>query len=242
MRPKNNQRPGELFRTPGVLKVMREKRGRVVHLDEAFFQDARTLRRPERVWVLPLAPLLAMWGAMWLFQQTQTRLEGGSGVVRATSGTLRPVRTGPLDLGGGPMARDLRYAQALLARGDAKRARGVLIRVRATLAARRNPHGEGVELPFVVRSLARAERMLGHREQAAELYVILLQEREDDIEALKFFLAYLYEDDDLQGAMSIADDLQMLGGLDGPSEHLMKRIQAELLARAVVAAAERSRR
>lgn len=240
MHRENNQGPGELFRTPGVLKVMREKRGRVVHLDEAFFQDAKRLPRPERVWVLPLAPLLAMWGAMWLFQQTQTRLEGAAGVVRATSGT--PVRTGPMDLGGGPMARDLRYAQALLARGDAKRARRVLIRVRATLAARRNPHGEGVELPFVVRSLARAERMLGHREQAAELYVILLQEREDDIEALKFFLAYLYEDDDLQGAMSIAEDLQMLGGLDGPSEHLMKRIQAELVARAVVAAAERNRR
>lgn len=192
-------------------------------LGEAFFRDRSHAPRA-RIWVLPLGPVVLVWAVAVLWQQGErgwmAAEQGGP-----LAGSVAWTRPGPvLTLGGGQDARRLRLALALLARGEPGRARTLLQRLRYRLGDR----------PLVLRPLARAEQALGHRERAADLYVVLLQERVDDIEALEFFLRYRYEADDLDGALAIADELRGLGALQGASAHLADRIRAERAARDLV--------
>ncbi len=190
------------------------------HLAEAFFRDVLP-RRSGRNWVLPLGPLVLLWAATTLIQQGELAFEAtemGQPVFGSVAPDARPRQ---VELGGGRSVRRLRFAQALLAREEPERAREILQSLRRELG----------DVALVLRPLARAEQALGHRERAADLYVTLLQSRADDLEALEFFLRYRYEEDDLRGALDVADELRELGALYGESAHFADLVRAEQAAR-----------
>ncbi|MDF1562270.1 MAG: hypothetical protein P1V51_04455 [Deltaproteobacteria bacterium] len=192
-------------------------------LPEAFFEDELP-RSGGRSWVLPLGPIVLLWAVATLIQQGELGLEAtevGQPVFGAVAAPDAPPRQ--VELGGGRSVRRLRLAQALLARDEPDRARTLLLQLRRELG----------DVALVLRPLARAEKALGHRERAADLYVTLLQSRGDDIEALEFFLRYRYEEDDLQGALDIAGELRELGALTGESAHFADLVRAEQAARAM---------
>ncbi|RMG12048.1 MAG: hypothetical protein D6729_17085, partial [Deltaproteobacteria bacterium] len=195
---------------------------RAERLDEAFFFERAG--RGNRRFILPLAPVAVLWGLATVLSLSVARTPREDpaswhrpdasrlGAAVAPSGFAHLAATPGSALDG----RRVRQALTLLRRGEAQAARRLLLRL----------HAERGDLPYVLRPLARAERAVGHRERAAELYVRLLQHRSDDTEALRFFLAYRYEDDDLDGALAIADELAALGGLDEESALLAARIRA----------------
>ena len=219
-RPRNLR---ELIRRPGVHDPMRVRLGESHgdrHLPEAFFRDVLP-RRSKRTWVLPLGPVVLLWAAAALVQQGELGVEAtemGQPVFGSVAPEARPRQ---VELGGNRSVQRLRLAQALLAREEPARARELLQNLRRELG----------DIALVLRPLARAEKALGHRERAADLYVTLLQNRADDIEALEFFLRYRYEDDDLQGSLDVADELRELGALSGESAHFADLVRAERASR-----------
>lgn len=204
-------------------------------LDEGFFDHPRS-GRVRRLFVLPLAPIVVVWAVTALVGASTNLEEPPKKVVRVLATATDPEAARPVAPGCDVPAEQLRLAYLLLARNDP--AHDDAARAERILASARVRCGDR---PFLIRALAEASRHLGHREEAAQLYRILLQKQKDDIEALKFFLAYRYEDGDLAGALSIADRLRARHALDGDALYLASRIEAEAAARAMAREAHAGR-
>lgn len=180
--------------------------------------------RPVRV--LPPGPLLLVWAAASLIVQASAGLRVDPPEGRLTAAGPREPAPGPT-LGEPEAERRLRLAYALLGRGEARRAEGLLEALPPAAAAH----------PLALRALGRCEKALGRPEEAAEAYGRLLAVHAEDVEALRFFLAYRWEEDDLPGALAVAARLARLGALDAESNRLARRIRDEWVARRVMARA-----